>query len=91
MPAIRCVAVLIAVIGAQLAANSVPAGEPDPTDPEASVPSTHYHSVLSGYDSQPATSPPGDWKELNDRMERIGGPLGQLKEPHEPLREKKKQ
>lgn len=91
MPSIRRVTALIAVVGVQLAALSASAEERDPTDPGASVPSTHYHSVLSGYDSQPATSPPGDWKELNDRMERIGGPLGQLKEPHEPLRKKKKQ
>ena len=91
MPAVRHVTTLIALFGAQLAAISISAEERDPTDPEASVPSTHYHSVLSGYDSKPVTSPPGDWKELNDRMERIGGPLGQLKEPHEPLRKKKKQ
>lgn len=66
-------------------------GDLDPSDPNAEVPLTRYHSVMKGYEYTPIPSEPGDWRELNDRMERIGGPAGQLREPDEPLRTKKNQ
>ncbi len=69
--------------------SGVAASERDPSDPNAPVPRTHYHSVLSGYEYKPVPSKPGDWRELNDRMEQIGGPAGQLREPDEPIRKKK--
>lgn len=64
---------------------------PDPTDPNAPAPRLRYHSVLSGYEYQPIPGKPGNWRELNDRMEQIGGPAGQLRDPSEPIRKKKKQ
>ena len=61
----------------------------NPDDPNAPVPRPHYHSVLSGYEFRPVGGKPANWRELNDRMERIGGPLGQLRDPSEPVGKKK--
>lgn len=72
-----------------ISGSGVAAGDNDPSDPNAHVPRTHYHSVLSGYEYVPVPSEPGNWRELNDRMEQIGGPAGQLRDVDEPLRKKK--
>ncbi len=62
----------------------------DPTNPDAPVSRAHYHSVMSGYQFEPIRGKPGNWRELNDRMEQIGGPLGQLRDLSEPIQKKKK-
>ena len=62
----------------------------DPADPNAQVPQVRYRSVLSGYVYTPVPGVPGNWRDLNDRAERIGGPGGQLREPDEPIRKKKR-
>jgi hypothetical protein len=67
----------------------VQAGElDDPTDPGAPVPPVVYRPVMSGYQDTTRTTRPADWRELNDRMERIGGPRGQLRDVDEPIRER---
>jgi hypothetical protein len=76
------------VIAAAFAGPSWAGEWPDPTDPAAAVPPVVYRPVLSGYDDAPDTDRPADWRELNDRMERIGGPRGQLRQPDEPIRER---
>ena len=63
---------------------------PDPLDPYAPVTQTHYHPVLNRYRTTPIVNRPANWRELNDRAERIGGPLGQLRDVNEPIREKKR-
>ena len=63
---------------------------PDPLDPYAPVTQTHYHPVLNRYRTTPIINRPANWRELNDRAERIGGPLGQLREVNEPIRKKKR-
>lgn len=60
----------------------------DPSDPHAPVPHVTYHSVMSGYEHTGIARKPANWRELNERMERIGGPAGQLREPDEPIRKK---
>ena len=70
--------------------GSAVADERDPADPDASVPQVQYRSVLSGYSFTPVPGVPGNWRELNDRAERIGGPGGQLRSPDEPIRKKKR-
>ena len=77
----------IAVLLHSASANA--AGKRDPSDPDAPVPRAHYHSVMSGYEFTPVPGQPGNWRELNDRMEQIGGPAGQLRDPDEPIRQKK--
>ncbi len=73
-----------------LTAVSLSADQGDPSDPTAPVPRTEYRPVLSGYRNMPIASTPGNWRELNERMEQIGGPAGQFREPDEPLRKKTK-
>jgi hypothetical protein len=60
----------------------------DPTDPNASVPATVHQPVMSGYEGSAIVGRPGDWRELNDRAEQIGGPGGQLRGTDEPIRER---
>lgn len=61
----------------------------DPSDPHVPVPPVTYRPVMSGYEHTGISGKPGNWRELNDRMERIGGPAGQLRDPDEPIREMK--
>jgi hypothetical protein len=62
----------------------------DPLDPYAPVTRTHYHAILNHYQASPILNRPLNWRELNDRAEQIGGPLGQLREVNEPIRKHKK-
>jgi hypothetical protein len=83
--------VSLALSGLILVASSASpfaAERADATDPAAPVPPLIYHPVMSGYEETVSTTRPADWRELNDRMERIGGPGGQLRDPDEPIRER---
>ena len=62
----------------------------DPTNPFAAVPPARYQPVLRGYRATPIMSKPGNWRELNNRAEQIGGPRGQLREVGEPIRKRKR-
>jgi len=76
-----------------LTANFVSAHEndgQDPADPQARVPRAHYHPVITDYRLTPVMTKPGNWRALNDRAEKIGGPRGQLREVDEPIRQRKK-
>lgn len=73
-----------------LAVTGASADQGDPSDPGAQVPRVEYRPILSGYQNTPISSTPGNWRELNERMEQIGGPGGQLREPDAPLRKKTK-
>lgn len=61
----------------------------DPSDPFAPVPQTRYKHIMSTYRSSPIMDRPANWRELNDRAEQIGGPLGQLREVDEPIRKRR--
>lgn len=89
MPNERLIACLFGTAALLIPATVAAGEEPDPSDPNADVPLARYRSVMTGYEYGPIRSEPGNWRELNDRMERIGGPAGQLKEPDEPIRTKK--
>lgn len=82
---IACIAGVVLPAHADMAA----AGSWEPTDPGAPVPWPRYQSVMSGYEFQPVQGKPANWRELNDRMEKIGGPAGQLRDPSEPIEKNK--
>lgn len=69
-------------------AHEYPQG--DPANPQAFVPAAHYHAIITDYRATPIMTTPGNWRELNDRAEKIGGPRGQLREVTEPIRPRKK-
>lgn len=73
-----------------LASSGLTAGDNDPSDPNAPTPRIRYQSVLSGYTYQPPKGAPADWRELNERMERIGGPGGQMRDLDESKKDKSK-
>ena len=81
---------LIALLAATLAI-SVPASaqQADPTNPDVRVQATPYRSVLHDYQLTPIPKM-GNWRELNDRAEKIGGPLGQLRDPNQPYRKRRR-
>lgn len=81
---------LTGISASLLAMAGASADQGDPSDASAPVPRIKYQPILSGYQNTPISSTPGNWRELNERMERIGGPAGQLREPNEPLRQKTK-
>jgi len=66
------------------------AGAPDPADPRTPVPAILYRPVLDDYRLPSIVEKPSNWRELNDRAERIGGPGGQLRSPDHPIRERKR-
>lgn len=72
-----------------LASGSVGAEPWDPDNPSAPVPEVRYRPVLHDYRPQEIVEKPGNWRELNDRAEQIGGPGGQLRSPDEPIRKKR--
>jgi hypothetical protein len=61
----------------------------DPTDPDAQAPKTQYRPVLHDYHFTPLPAL-GNWRELNERAEKIGGPLGQLRDPDQPYRKRRR-
>ncbi|NNE23809.1 MAG: hypothetical protein HKN11_14485 [Rhizobiales bacterium] len=65
-------------------------GAGDPTDPYAPVTRTHYHPIMNHYRPSAIMERPENWRELNDRAEEIGGPLGQLRGVDEPIRKRKR-
>jgi len=65
-------------------------GAGDPTDPYASVTRTHYHPIMNEYRPSAIMERPKNWRKLNDRAEKIGGPLGQLRGVDEPIRKRKR-
>ena len=73
-----------------LAAHGHEASSSDPTDPHAPVTRTHYHPIMNDYRPSAIMERPQDWRELNERAERIGGPLGQLRKVDEPIRKRKR-
>lgn len=62
----------------------------DPANPSAPVPPAHYHAIIKDYRATPIMTKPGNWRALNDRAEKIGGPRGQLREVFEPVVRRKK-
>lgn len=49
-----------------------------PADPTATAPAPAYESAFAGY--QPlGTEKPGQWRELNDEVGRVGGHIGILR------------
>jgi len=46
---------------------------PDPLDPSASVPLATHRSALAGYRPALPDVPVASWKEVNDRVARVGG------------------
>ncbi len=89
MSSLRLLACMSGLAALLVPGSGMAAGERDPSDPDALVPRAHYHSVMSGYEFTAVPGKPGDWRELNDRMEQIGGPAGQLRDRDEPIRNKK--
>ncbi|NND48672.1 MAG: hypothetical protein HKN60_00305 [Rhizobiales bacterium] len=84
---------MVALLSASLTATTAMAHETnqrDPADPFATVPREHYHPVIDDYRATAIMTKPSDWRELNDRAERIGGPRGQLRSVDEPIRKRKK-
>ena len=73
-----------------LGASAHETGAGDPTDPFAPVTRTHYHPILNHYQPSAIMQRPENWRELNDRAEEIGGPLGQLRGVDEPIRKRKR-
>jgi hypothetical protein len=65
------------------------AQQADPTNPEAHVRSERYRSVLHDYRFTPLPKF-GDWRELNDRAEKIGGPMGQFRDQNQPYRKRRR-
>ncbi len=62
----------------------------DPANPDANVPGIRYRPVITDYQPTAIMTKPANWRELNDRAEKIGGPRGQLRDVNEPIRKKKK-
>ena len=90
---IRPTLAVIALGLAGLAPNATYAhdtGSGDPTDPFAPVTRTHYHPIMHEYRPSAIMERPKNWRELNDRAEEIGGPLGQLRGVDEPIRKRKR-
>lgn len=50
----------------------------DPTDPAAPIHESRYGSAFAGYQAWQEQQP-GDWRQNNDEMARIGGHAGHLK------------
>lgn len=65
-----CTAALL--VATALSTSSAHAGQPDPLDPEATVPTMQYRSALDGYRSH-RVERVGRWGMLNDEVGRIGG------------------
>ncbi len=61
----------------------------DPANPDASVPGFRYQPVITDYQYTVIQTKPANWRELNDRAEKIGGPRGQLRSVTEPIRKRK--
>ena len=63
----------LAAFAAMALVLALPAGaRPDPLSPRAEVPPPRTPAALRGY--RPATTPePGQWREANDNVARIGG------------------
>ena len=86
---IRCTApsaLLAAALLASLAAQAQPAvkaAQPDPLDPNASVPALSYQSAFSRYrllsDEKPVS-----WRDANDTVTRIGGWRAYAREAQQP-------
>jgi hypothetical protein len=67
-----CLPALCAVAALSVAAQPSSPARPDPLDPAAAVPPTHYRSPLpSGRPT--AELPLVTWREANDNVARIGG------------------
>lgn len=88
--ACTAVAVLIGIAADNTVASAHEVERPDVTDPYAHVPAHRYRPVMLGYQPTPIMTEPGNWRELNDRAEQIGGPRGQLRDVNEPIRKRKK-
>jgi hypothetical protein len=86
MKYLRVAACLAAMIGLTA---PVGAQQTDPTNPDARVPFAQYRSVLHDYRYTPLPAL-GNWRELNDRAEKIGGPMGQLRNPDQPYRKRRR-
>lgn len=63
---------LLTASAAVLAQSPAEQARPDPRDPLATVPPLVYWTPFSGYVPFAAQNP-GPWRELNDRVGRIGG------------------
>jgi len=82
------VSATIAISLADMAAAHEPNGG-DASYHAAQVPRAYYRSILDEYQASPTTTPPVDWRELDDLAEKIGGPRGQLRSIGEPIRKRK--
>src|SRR5688572_4869128 len=71
--AVSCVALVLWPIALLADAPS------DPTDATASVPTSRYDSVFGSYLAYQEQQP-GNWREHNDEMGRVGGHAGHLKD-----------
>lgn len=60
-------------LSAPLAASPSEPKSPDPLDPNASVPLAMHRSALASYRTALPDVPVAGWKEVNDRVARIGG------------------
>ena len=83
-------AFLLSSLLATATATAHDGDQANPADPHAAVPRAHYHPVITDFRSTPIMTKPGNWRELNDRAEKIGGPRGQLRETTDPIRMRKK-
>lgn len=63
---------LLTASASVLAQSPAESARPDPRDPRAAVPQLAYQTPFSGYVPFAAQNP-GSWRELNDRVGRIGG------------------
>lgn len=74
---------LAAVAATALALALPAAARPDPLNPKADVPPPRTPAALRSY--RPATTPePGQWREANDNVARIGGWKTYLREAQQP-------
>jgi len=69
-------------LAAAAAGNAAAQGvqRPDPSDPSAGTPPVQYRSAFEGYRPY-AEVAPGRWREANEEMQRLGGPLGHVPRP----------
>ena len=80
---LRCGACAAALsLAAWAQAQTRPAAA-DPLDPQAAVPPAQHRSALTAYRPL-AESPPGSWKEANERVNRIGGWRAYAREASQP-------
>jgi len=74
-PSAAATTLLLVAAGALAQPASASASAPrraDPADPAASVPALNHRSAFAGYRPN-VEQPVGAWRELNDKVGRIGG------------------